>query len=473
MKRLNEFIDCQYDTEIFGIKSDTRDVTPGDLFVAVKGYHVDHADFIPDALARGAVAVVTEREIQLDVPVVVVQDVNQAFFEICAKFYNKEDWTFQLVGVTGTDGKTTTATILNQLINHFASCAYFGTNGITFQENSYSSSNTTPLPEFLYSYFDKFNRENCQYVSLEVSSEALLHQRVDDLRFRYTILTNISEDHLNYHKTIENYVAAKAKLFTLLTDDGYAILNIDDRHFEEVKCKVCGQLITYGVSERADFQIQNVTECATGTTFDIVHEKEVFSIRSPFVGLYNAYNITAAFIVCYLEHYDREEVISYISSLQPVLGRGEFLDFGQNYQIVLDYAHTTNGILNILQTLKRRKHHRIITVIGSAGGREKEKRGSMGKVTLDYSDFVIFTMDDPRCEKVSDIIDDLVSESDKDHYIRIENREEAIAYAFSIAEEGDIVAILGKGRDHYMAIGNEKVDYCDYDVIEKYFSKGN
>lgn len=469
MKRLNELIDCPYDNEILGIKSDTRDVVHGDLFVAVKGFNVDHADFVDDAIKNGAVAVVTERELKVDVPVVVVSDVNRSFYDICAKFYHKEDWKMDLIGITGTDGKTTTATILKELLEVMRSCAYIGTNGVVFNGKVESSSNTTPLTEFLYDYFDKFNSEKCQYVSLEVSSEALLHKRVDDLRFQYAILTNISEDHLNYHKTLENYVECKAKLFTLLNHGGIAILNIDDDHFTEICDKVTERIVTYGVNEKADFQIKNVKLYDTASSFDISYKNDIFHIESPLIGLYNAYNVTAAFIVCYLENYPIDKVLSAVSCLKPILGRCEFLDFGQNYKIILDYAHTVNGIKSILETLRLMEHKRIITVMGSAGGREKEKRGSMGSVAMENSDYVIFTMDDPRWESVHDIIDDLVGDSSNTNYERIEKREDAITKAFDMAEEGDIVAILGKGRDHYMAIGYERVPYCDYDVIKNYF----
>lgn len=469
MKRLNEFMDCPYDNEIMDIKSDSRAVVPGDLFVAVKGFMVDHADFIPDAIARGAVAVVTDRNMELEVPVIQVEDVNQALFDICRRFYDLDQSAIKLIGITGTDGKTTTATILQNLLEKFSSSAYIGTNGFVFRNQTLPSENTTPLTETLYHYLQNLNNDHCQYLSLEVSSEALLHRRVDDLKFRYAVLTNISEDHLNIHKTLENYIAAKAKLFSLLSSDGYAILNADDSHFTEVKCKVKAKICTYGVENGVNFLIKNVDYSVNGTSFDIVHDTQVFHIESPYVGLYNVYNLTAAFIVCYLEGYDVEKIIGYIKRLSPVPGRAEILDFGQNYKIILDYAHTANGIKNILDTIRMTKPKRIITVVGSAGGREKEKRALMGRYTLEKSDFVIFTMDDPRTEKVDDIIDDLVSGSDKKNYVRVENREEAIAKAFDMANEGDVVAILGKGRDTYMAVGNQKIYYCDYDVIEKYF----
>ncbi len=471
MKRLSEFIDCPYDVMIHNIKSDSRNVKSGDLFVAVKGYHIDHTAYISDAISRGAVAVVTESDMEASVPVIRVSDVNQAYLDICAKFYNQREWNMDLIGVTGTDGKTTTATIIQELLDHFRSCCYIGTNGIYFKEEHYVSSNTTPLTETLYSYLDFFHREKCQMVSLEVSSEALLHNRVDDLKFRYAILTNISEDHLDFHKTIENYVAAKAKLFSLLRKDGYAILNIDDGHYEEICRFVDNKIITYGMSDKALFQIRNVKFQPKLMTFEIVYNGETFSISSPIIGIYNAYNLCAAFIICYLEKCDLKQVVGSIKILPAISGRGEFLDFGQNYSIVLDYAHTTNGIKNILETLQQMEHQRIITVVGSAGGREREKRASMGKVALEKSDFVIFTMDDPREERVSDIIDDLVSSTNDVHYARVEDRKDAIYKALSMAKDGDIVAILGKGRDSYMAVGDKKVPYCDYSVIDGYFNK--
>lgn len=469
MKRLNEFINCPYEDMIYNIKSDSRDVKPGDLFVAVKGFNVDHTEYIYDAIEKGAVAVVTEQKMDLDVPVIVVSDVNKAFYEICRDFYDQDKWHFDLIGVTGTDGKTTTATIIQNILNKFQDSAYIGTNGLIFQDINHPVANTTPLTEFLYQYLQELNEKKCKYVSLEVSSEALLHRRVDELRFRYAILTNISEDHLNIHKTIENYIQAKSKLFTLIEKGGYAILNVDDKHAQKIQCEVTENIVTYGINNKADFKIKNINCSTNGSSFDIMYNQETYHIESPFIGVYNIYNLTAAFIVCYLEKYDIEKVISNIAKLAMIPGRGEFLDFGQEYSIVLDYAHTTNGIKNILDSLQRLKSNRIITVIGSAGGREKEKRGLMGKEALEKSDLVIFTMDDPRCEKVSDIIDDLVSISKNDNYLRIENREEAIAKAFDMAESGDIVAILGKGRDNYMAIGTKKITYCDYNVIEKYF----
>lgn len=473
MKRLNEFINCPYEDMIHNIRSDSRDVEPGDLFVAVKGFNVDHTEYIYDAIKRGAAAVVAEQKMDLKVPLIVVSDANQALYDLSAKFYNQESWDFNLIGITGTDGKTTTSMIIHNILSHFQNSAYIGTNGLIYGDESHPISNTTPLTEILYGYLQKLNEKNCQSVALEVSSEALLHKRVDNLRFRYAILTNISEDHLNIHKTIANYVQAKSKLFTLIEKDGWAILNVDDMHFDEVRSSIAGNVVTYGMSAEADFQIKNSNCSDSGSSFDILYKKETYHINSPLVGVYNIYNLTAAFIVCYLEKYDIEKVISTMSKPMLIPGRCEFLDFGQSYKIVLDYAHTTNGIKNILASLQQLKEKRIITVIGSAGGREKEKRGLMGKEALEKSDLVIFTMDDPRCEKVSDIIDDLVSISSNDNYLRIENREEAIAKAFDIAEPGDIVAVLGKGRDNYMAVGTEKISYCDYDVIQKYFRKKN
>ncbi len=468
MKKLNKLVDCSYDIEIAGVKSDSRDVHPGDLFVAVKGFFVDHSEYIEDAIKNGAVAVVTEKEAVYSVPSIQVKNVNQEFLKICAKFFDKEDWNFSLIGVTGTDGKTTTAMMIQQLLDE-NQCGYIGTNGVWYQNKHYKTNNTTPLTEYLYEHLQNMQKNDCSYVSLEVASEALLHGRVDDLKFRYAILTNISEDHLNIHKTKENYIASKIKLFSLIEENGYAILNADDSHYQEVKSKTNAKICTYGTSKDASFQIQNVSFSKDGTSFDLVHQDDTFHIESPYLGLYNAYNLTAAFIVCYLEKMNPADILSAIKNLKTVPGRCEFLDFGQNFQILLDYAHTTNGLEKILELANDLKPKRIITVVGSAGGREKEKRASMGKIILEKSDFVIFTMDDPRYEKVEDIIDDLIGDSKKKNYIKIIDRKDAINKALSMAEEGDLVAILGKGRDTYMAVEDKKLEYCDYDVIDNYF----
>ena len=225
------------------------------------------------------------------------------------------------------------------------------------------------------------------------------------------------------------------------------------------------------MSEEADYRITNIDMVLGKTTFDIIHDKEIYNFETSLIGIYNIYNLTAAIVVALLEGIKKEELQEIIKSIKVIKGRSEELKFNTNYKIILDYAHTAKAIENILAAIKMYPHKRIISLTGSAGGREKKKRKLMGKACLENSDLVVFTMDDPRNESVDEIIDQLIGDSKKTNYVRINDRTEAIKYALDNAKEGDIVAILGKGRDNYMAIGDEKVPYCDYDVIKEYFDK--
>lgn len=468
MKKLNEIIDCDLDTLIYGISDDSRDISEGYLFVATRGFNVDHFDYIDKAIENGAAAVICDRDIDFDIPHVVVEkDINKLYPELCRKFYGVDTDNLSLIGITGTDGKTTSATIVQKILNDSINCAYIGTNGLFVNGKTHHISNTTPCISELYSCLSTIQDNSCQSVVMEVSSEALLHERTQGLKFSIVAITNITEDHLNIHKTIENYRKCKFKIVDYLTDDGVAIINGDDEN-----CQILhvNNLIKFGFNDDNDYVISDFVEDKNGVKFKIRHNDSIYDISSQLFGRYNAYNITLAFIIGLLNNIDAETLISRIKDISFITGRGERLNFGQKFEIILDYAHTYNAILNLLNSVKG-KYKRVITVTGAAGGREKEKRSKIGKMVLEKSDLVIFTMDDPRWESVDDIIDDMIGECKNTNYERINDRVEAISHAFDIANEGDAVLVIGKGRDDYMALGTEKIPYCDYDVIRNYFDK--
>lgn len=467
MKKLCELIECEYDTLIHDIKIDSREIKKGDLFVAVKGFNVSHSEFIEDAISKGAAAVITDINYESNIPIIQVPDVNKVLNQICIKFYDYRN-NQNLIGITGTDGKTTTATILKELLCEKRNVAYIGTNGIEYGKKIIKTENTTPTNEKLYKYLSQLQKEDYNDIVMEVSSEALLHKRVEDFAFQYAIFTTITEDHLNIHKTIENYINSKLSLASLVKKEGSIIINIDDKNCRRLLSNQISHLYTYGKDKKSDFRICNIHESLKITTFDILYKNQTFHIKSPYIGEYNVYNLCAAFIVCYLEGMKLENIIFKIERLPVVKGRTESLDFGQNYKLILDYAHTLNAIKNIVESFQG-KYKRTILVTGAAGGREKEKRVRIGKFILNHADFIIFTMDDPRYENVDHIIDQMIGEEKNKNYIRIIDREKAIRYALDMAKEGDLVLILGKGRDHYMAIEDKKIDYCDYDVINNYF----
>ncbi len=462
MKRINQLVDCSYDFFVSGVSDDSREIKKGFLFVATHGFFVDHSDFIFDAVEKGAVGVVTDKKIELSIPVILVDDVNLVYDRICQKFYDVTLDEFSLIGITGTDGKTTSTTIIQNLLDNYSKTALIGTNGLLIDGKYESLHNTTPCTLELYNSLNKVKDSDCKNVVMEVSSEALLHKRLDSFKYDIIGYTNITSDHLNIHGTIENYIGCKLSLLNLLKDDGIVVFNGDDKNCKSISCK---NMYSYGFDSNNDYVISDVKQMSKNVEFVICNCGKEYKITSPFKGMYNVYNVTLAFIVCLLKGIDSEFLIDSIKNLGPVLGRGEYLDFGQDYTIILDYAHTFNGICNILDSVKDYKN--IITVTGAAGGREREKRSSIGEVVLAKSDVVIFTMDDPRYESVDEIIDQMAG-SHKD-YIRIIDRSEAIKRALDIATKDSVVLILGKGRDNYMAIEDKRVEYCDYDVIKNYF----
>ena len=455
MKKLKEIVDIDLDININGISDDSRKVKEGYLFVATKGFNVDHYDYINDAISNGASFIICDREID-NYPHLVVDNINDYYFELCKKYYEVDPSEFYLIGITGTDGKTTTTSVINQIIDN---SAYIGTNGILVKGKSYNTNNTTPCIAELYEALSIIKKNNIKTVVMEVSSEALLHDRLKSFKFDIIGFTNITEDHLNVHKTLDNYINCKMKLLSLLKDNGSCVINGDDKNLSRVECD---NLYRIGVNDYNDYVIHDVNYKNM-----VDYYINDVNIKSPLMGLYNVYNVTMGYVISLIYGIDKDEIIRRISNIKTISGRREVLDFGQEYTIILDYAHTYNGILNILDSVSDYKD--IIVVTGCAGGREKEKRKKIGKLILDKCNRAIFTMDDPRYESVDDIIDDMVSDTDKD-YIRIIDRKEAIYKAFSIANKDSVVLILGKGRDNYMAIEDRKEEYNDYDVIKSYFT---
>jgi len=467
--RICDLYDLEDQTELKAIKINSKEVEEGDIFVCTMGVTVDRHDFIQEAVNAGAKLLVISRDVETyGVPFVKVEDTNQELIRLARKFYRFHDEDLSLIGVTGTNGKTTICMIIQELLGHI--CAYMGTNGILYGTHQEKIRNTTPDADRLYLYFRKFIDEDCQYLSMEASSEAFFRHRLDGLKFNVGILSNITEDHLNIHQTIENYVDCKMQLFRNVQENGASILNIDDDYFALAKSNAKGKILTYGKKEGATLQIKEVLDTDFGSKIVFAYENVDYEVESKFLGEVNAYNLAASILCLLFLGYAIEDIFNKIPHLSIVPGRLEEV-IHEPYSVILDYAHTTDSFKKILPILNRRKKGRLIVVTGSAGGREKEKRKPMGAYILASSDFVIFTMDDPRHENVSDIIADLISGSDETNYEIIENRVDAIHRAFSIAKEGDIVLVAGKGVDNYMAVGDEYLPYSDLEVIESYFEE--
>ncbi len=472
MKKLNELYPGQKDCAIKGIKINSKEIEPGDLFVCTMGVTTDRHDFIDEAIEKGASAVVVSRDVgEKKVPLIHVENTNEELKTLTRRFYDAPDEKLLMIGITGTNGKTTVAELIYQLLGK--QCAYLGTNGIKCHQFEERIRNTTPDVDRLYLYMDRFVKAGCKVLSMETSSEAFFRHRLDLIQYDLAVLTNITEDHLNIHKTLENYIDCKCQLFRQVKEDGIAILNSSDSHFEQVKACCHCQVLTYGYREEDTLRILNSQETKEGITLDFVYRGKTYHLESPLGGSFNALNLSAVILVGTVFSLSISKILIKLSKIRTIAGRMEKLEFGQPYQIILDYAHTPDALDKILSYLNQIKTGRIITLTGSAGGREKEKRPAMGKIVLEKSDFVIFTMDDPREEDVNQIIDDLIGDATATNYIRIPERKKAIFKALEMAQKNDIVVLAGKGRDNYMAIGKEYLPYSDYEVVEAYFKKVN
>ena len=467
MKKINELYEVFFDTLIKDIKINSKEVEKDDLFVCTKGVNADRHNFIDEAIENGASFLIVKKDGNYKVPYIKVEDPNKELSILAKKFYDNPDELIKLIGVTGTDGKTTTASIIRDLLGKDL-CGYIGTNGVEGKTFSDKLNNTTPECHLIYKYLYLFNKDNLKYVSMETSSEAFYRNRLSSFSFDVGILTNITEDHLNIHKSMDNYINSKKNLFRQIKSDGVAILNIDDKYYDEFK-DIHSNTLTYGKNPLADIYIKEVVENVSDTDITFVYKSKEYKVTSSLLGMFNVYNLMAS-ILCLLSfNIEMDEILSRVRNINTPRGRCEFLDFNTNYKIVLDYAHTPNGLEAILNYLKNIKTNRIITVTGSAGGREKEKRCEMGRVVLEKSDIVIFTMDDPRNEDPNKIIKEMINDREGCYKIIID-RAEAINFALDHARSGDIVLIAGKGRDSYMAIGDKYIPYNDYEVIKEYFS---
>ena len=470
MKRLSELYDINDDRLIKGIKINSKEVEPGDIFVCTMGVTADRHDFIDEAIKNGASAIVVSRDVgNKAVPVIKVDDTNLELRKLSAKFYDYPCNYLYMIGVTGTNGKTTVAEIIYQLLG--GSCAYIGTNGKKYKGKKESIRNTCPDVDRLYKYFREFIDNGCNTVCMEASSEAFYRHRLDDIKYDIGIVTNITEDHLNIHKTIENYVDCKCQLVRQVKDEGYSILNSSDKYFDKFKREANGKIVSYGYKDSDTLKIENYTLRRDKTIITFKYNNKTYEVISPLLGSFNVDNLSSAILCLLCKGISFDEIIKRVSKIKQIEGRMEIMPFVSKYTVILDYAHTTDALYNILTFLDMVKDARIITVTGSAGGRESDKRPGMGKVVLEKSDYVIFTMDDPRYEDPNKIIDDLVSGSDKTNYERIIDRKKAIYKALDMAEDNDIVLIAGKGRDDYMAIDDKYLPYCDYDVIKSYYEQ--
>ena len=480
---MNSLNDILYRTKIVSAKGsmtksinnisfDSRSINKDDLFIAVEGTACDGHDFIDEAIKKGAIAVVCEEMpeiIRKEITYIQVRDSNNALGHIAANFYDNPSCKLILIGVTGTNGKTTTAKLLYDL---FSSLGYksglISTIENIIVDKKRSATHTTPDSIQLNSLLKEMIDTGCDYCFMEVSSHAVGQKRISGLKFKGGIFTNLTHDHLDYHKSFAAYLKAKKTFFDDLASDAFAIANIDDKNGKVMLQNTEAKKYTYSLKTMADFSCKILENQFDGLQLRIDDN----DIWCHLVGMFNAYNLLAVYSTAILLGENKTEVLTHLSSLSNVKGRFEIFRSKHNITAIVDYAHTPDALKNILDTINeiRTANEQLITVVGAGGNRDKDKRPLMGEIAAAKSNILIITSDNPRNEDPEKIIEDIkkgVTPQDHKKVLSNPNRREAINTACKMAETGDILLVAGKGHETYQEIEGVKYPFNDMEIIKE------
>jgi UDP-N-acetylmuramoyl-L-alanyl-D-glutamate--2,6-diaminopimelate ligase len=458
------------DVEITSITADSRQVKPGTLFVAVKGTQVDGHIYIEQAIKDGAVAIVCEDlpgHTAGEVAFLMVSNSAATLGILASNYYDKPSAKLKLVGVTGTNGKTTVATLLYQLFTDLGyKCGLISTVENKISGKIIPATHTTPDPVALNSLLNDMVNAGCDYAFMEVSSHAVAQHRIEGLQFSGGIFTNLTHDHLDYHKTFDNYLKAKKAFFDGLPKTAFALTNIDDRNGNVMLQNTKAHKKSYALKSMADFKVKVLEDQFSGLLLNIDGEEVWFKM----VGMFNAYNLLAAYGTAMLLDQDKAKTLTSLSKLTGAEGRFDYVISPNRIIGIVDYAHTPDAVQNVLSTIKdiRKGTEKVITIIGCGGDRDKTKRPVMAKVACDWSDKVILTSDNPRSEDPAQIIKDMetgVNPSNQRKTISIVDRREAIKTAVHLAQPGDIILLAGKGHEKYQDVKGVKSHFDDKEEI--------
>ncbi len=464
--------------EIGNITADSRKVTTGSLFVAIKGLQTDGHEYIDQAIGSGAKAIACSKlpeKCKEGVTYLVTANTAKALGTIADAFYGHPSQKIQLIGITGTNGKTTVATLLHEVFSELGfRCGLISTIGNRIADKEQPSHYTTPDAISLNRLLKEMVDAKCTHAFMEVSSHALAQHRTEAIQFRGAVFTNISHDHLDYHKSFRGYLKAKQMLFKALNKNAFALTNLDDKNGMIAIQNTKATKSTYSLKAMADFKTKVLENSFQGLHL-LIDGKELFS---KLTGNFNAYNILAVYSVGRLLDMDKEQLLKAISKCDPPEGRFDIFTAPNNITGILDYAHTPDALENVLQNINKIREGRqqIITVIGCGGDRDKTKRGPMAVIAAKYSDKVFFTSDNPRNENPDAIIDEMIQRLDmfpglKEKHIAISNRREAIKVACITAGNGDIILVAGKGHEKYQEIMGKKLPFDDKALLMEFLNR--
>jgi UDP-N-acetylmuramoyl-L-alanyl-D-glutamate--2,6-diaminopimelate ligase len=473
--------------KIKGITYDSRLVKNGFLFVAIKGFSVDGHDYIKEAISRGAIAVVTEESVKpqiveqlttQDKAIIEVTDSRKALALLATAFYGEPSKKMSLIGITGTNGKTTTGYITKSILETWGkNVSLLGTINYIIGDKIKKAHHTTPESLDLQRYLKEMVESRVEYAVLEVSSHALALSRIEGCSFKVAAFTNFSQDHLDFHGSMDEYFRVKTKLFNYLGAGGIAVLNWDDPMVKSLTRKLNCKIITCGLEKGAMLRAENISKDYpqlmgwNGLCFDIQTPERKLTIRSRLIGNFNVYNILMAVGIAYALGVEEHVIQEGVYRAKPVEGRLERIDEGQRFLCIIDYAHTEDALKKLIQEARLMTPGRVITVFGCGGDRDKTKRPLMGAVATELSDFVIITSDNPRTEEPMDIIQDIIRGTKKNNYTIQPDRAKAIREAVAMAEKGDTVLIAGKGHEDYQEIKGVRYPFSDREVVKEAIQK--
>ena len=475
LTHLHDFVQLpEQNIDITSIEMDSREVKPGALFICIDGYTVDGHNFAQMAVEKGAVAILAEKPVDVEVPVVRVKSTKRAMAVLADAFYNQPTQKMHLIGVTGTNGKTTITHLIEHIFkSQHKKTGLIGTIEIRIGDTSYDVKNTTPESLTLQKTFNQMVEENVEVAMMEVSSHALDLGRVHGCDFDVAVFSNLTQDHLDYHHTMEDYRRAKGLLFAQLGNaynhnrPKFAVLNADDAATEEYIKNTAATVITYGIDRDSDIRATNIQITNSGTMFDLTTPTETVRVEMKLIGKFSVYNVLAATASCLVSGIPLSVIVEEIKVLEGVSGRFEVVDAEQDFTVIVDYAHTPDSLENVLKTVKEFAKRNIYVIVGCGGDRDRTKRPIMARIAAEYSTQAILTSDNPRSEDPLAILKDMEEGLDTDNYVTIADRAEAIRYAVEAAHADDVIVIAGKGHETYQIIGKKVFDFDDREVARK------
>jgi UDP-N-acetylmuramoyl-L-alanyl-D-glutamate--2,6-diaminopimelate ligase len=462
--------------DVKGVAYDPLRIEPGFIYVAINIYTQldkieipDGHPLVADAVAKGAVCVVLQEDLPVPghVVKVVVPDSRYALGILANRFYGHPSEQLTLVGVTGTNGKTTTTHVIESIFGEHYQVGLIGTLYYKINGVIHKSKDTTPEPPDLQAILRQMADEGCRYCFMETSSHGIEFHRLQGCRFRVAVFTNLTQDHLDFHKTMENYLEAKLKLFRWLGAEDYAVINIDDPYGARFVEATRANVLTCGIYSPADIMARDIEYGIGGTRYNLVTPKGSIGIETRLLGRFNVYNALSGVGTAVAQGIDLETIKRGLERPIRVAGRMEMVDKGQGFTVIVDYAHTPDGMENVLALARSLNPRKLITLFGCGGDRDKEKRPIMGEVASRFSDTVILTADNPRNEDPVQILADIAAGSDQNKVTEIIDRREAIQHAIAIARPGDIVMILGKGHETTQTLRDRTIPFNDREEAEK------